>query len=146
MHLDSVASQIVDILPFVQQFCKYLVVYENVSNLVLLDEVHGILTDAINRYDRKGWVFAGTMWMIDDAVGGRSNRIRPLIFSDEESVSWKIPILDIRLPIMEVVEPLSSVLEPPHRVAHLKLHGGNLYSSSEAVWPIVYSGLPSVIH
>ena len=36
MHLDSVASQVVDILPFVQQFCKYLVVYENVSNLVIL--------------------------------------------------------------------------------------------------------------
>ena len=45
VHLDSVASQVVDILPFVQQFCKYLVIYENVSNLVVLDEVISTSTD-----------------------------------------------------------------------------------------------------
>jgi site-specific DNA-cytosine methylase len=85
MHLDSVASQVVDILHFVQQFCKYLVIYENVSNLVVLDEVHGILSCAITQYDSKGWVFAGIIWMDDDLVGGRSNRIRPLVVSDEQS-------------------------------------------------------------
>ena len=123
MHLDSVASQVVDILPFVQQFCKYLVIYENVSNLVILDEEHGILSDAIKQYDSKGWVFGGIIWMDDDVVGGRSNRLRPLVVSDEQSVSWKIPILDTRLPSMDAVEPLSSVLEPPHKVSHLKLEG-----------------------
>ena len=113
MHLDSVASQVVDILPFVQQFYKYLVIYENVSNLVILDEVHGILTDAIKQYDAKGWVFAGIIWMDDGLVGGRSNRVRPLVVSDEESVSWNIPILDTRLPIMEAVE-LYQVYWNPH--------------------------------
>ena len=123
MHLDSVASQVVDILPFVQQFCKYLVIYENVSNLVVLDEVHGIPSDAIRHYDSNGWVFADIIWMDDDLVGVRSNRVRPLVVSDEQSVSWKIPILDTMLPSMDAVGPLSSVLEPPHKVSHLKLEG-----------------------